>query len=55
MADSVVGIDLEWRPDVGRAKKNKVALMQLASSTCALLIRTCRMDTLPDCLGAFLG
>ncbi len=54
MADRVVGIDLEWRPDVGRSQKHKVALMQLASSTCAVLIRTCRMDTLPSCLTTFL-
>ncbi|CAL5224331.1 g7002 [Coccomyxa viridis] len=54
MTDRVVGIDLEWRPDIGRSQKHKVALMQLASSTCAVLIRTCRMDTLPACLNAFL-
>ena len=54
MTDRVVGIDLEWRPEYSRYFKNQVALMQLASSTCAVLLRTCRMEGLPPCIVAFL-
>ena len=54
MADRVIGIDLEWRPDLRRGFQNRVALMQLASTTRAVLIRTCCMDGLPPCLSAFL-
>lgn len=54
MADRVIGIDLEWRPEYTRGVQNRVALMQLASSTCAILLRTCRMDVLPACLRSFL-
>lgn len=39
MQDPVVAIDLEWRPEYNRGQKNKVALIQLASSSVAVLIR----------------
>ena len=42
MEDSVVSIDLEWKPDFVR-DTSKVALMQLSSSTCCLLIRLCKI------------
>ena len=57
MADSVIAIDLEWRPDYKtmNKKKNKVALMQLASSSLAVLIRCCTMKfILPTALKTFL-
>lgn len=42
MDDSVISIDLEWKPDFVR-DTSKVALMQLSSATCCLLIRTCKL------------
>lgn len=42
MQDRLVAVDLEWQPDFGTGR-SRVALMQLATSTCALLVRTCRM------------
>lgn len=42
MEDSVVAIDLEWRPSFGK-RQNPVALVQLASATTAVLMRTSRM------------
>ncbi|KAL3147260.1 hypothetical protein ABBQ32_002751 [Trebouxia sp. C0010 RCD-2024] len=42
MEDSVISIDLEWKPDFMR-DTSKVALMQLSSATCCLLIRTCKL------------
>lgn len=42
MEDSVISIDLEWKPDFVR-DTSKVALMQLSSATCCLLIRTCKL------------
>lgn len=41
MQDPYVAIDLEWRPEFGR-RFTPVALMQLATSRTALLIRTCK-------------
>lgn len=38
----VIGIDLEWKPDNAQ-EENNVALMQLASQTVVLLIRTCKI------------
>ena len=42
MEDSVISIDLEWRPDFVK-DTSKVALMQLSSATCCILIRTCKL------------
>ena len=42
MEDCVVSIDLEWKPDFVR-DTSKVALVQLSSATCCLLIRTCKL------------
>jgi ribonuclease D len=54
MQDHVIAIDLEWQPDFG-AGRSRVALMQLATSTCAVLVRTCRMKyQLPPKLMEFL-
>ncbi|EIE19787.1 ribonuclease H-like protein [Coccomyxa subellipsoidea C-169] len=54
MQDALVAIDLEWRPDFG-AGQSRVALMQLATSSCAVLIRTCRLKhQLPPVLAEFL-
>lgn len=61
MADGFVAIDLEWRPDGymnagggATAPPTRVALMQLASATMCVLVRTCRMPTLPPSLVSFL-
>lgn len=55
MKDSVVAIDLEWKPDHVR-DTSKVALMQLSSSTCCVLIRICKLkpQQLPEALIKFL-
>jgi ribonuclease D len=54
MQDPVIAIDLEWRPEFGR-RFTPVAMVQLASSRVAVLIRTCRMSyKLPAVLKAFL-
>jgi hypothetical protein len=42
MTDSLISIDLEWRPEFN-GNFTPVALLQLASSRTAVLIRTCRM------------
>ena len=52
--DSVVAIDLEWTPDTVSGGSSPVALMQLASSECVLLIRLCRMNGMPQQLRDFL-
>lgn len=53
MDDCVVSIDLEWKPDYVR-DTSKVALMQLSSSTCCLLIRLCKIgQQIPDALLKF--
>lgn len=53
MEDSVISIDLEWKPDFVR-DTSKVALMQLSSSTCCLLIRLCKIGPeLPEELLTF--
>ena len=36
----MIAIDLEWKPERGRSQHHKVAMIQLASSTVALLVRT---------------
>jgi len=43
MQDPILAIDLEWRPAFG-PKFTPVAMIQIASSRMALLIRTCRMQ-----------
>jgi hypothetical protein len=43
MRDPLIGIDMEWKPD-SKWGTNKVAMLQLASSSVALLIRTCHLD-----------
>ena len=54
MEDSVISIDLEWKPDFVR-DTSKVALMQLSSATCCLLIRTSKLARkLPQELHDFL-
>jgi hypothetical protein len=56
MDDSVVAIDLEWRPDLTGPSRNPVALIQLATSSLCVLLRTCRMgNKLPDSLKTFLA
>lgn len=50
MDDSMISIDLEWKPDYVR-DTSRVALMQLSSSRCCLLLRLCKLgDQLPDAL-----
>lgn len=51
----------EWKPDYGRGRSSPVALIQLASSTLAVLIRVCSLPraagaqaVLPPCVQAFL-
>jgi hypothetical protein len=43
--DEVIAIDLEWRPVFTKSASSRVAMVQLASSTIAVLIRTCRLRT----------
>lgn len=61
MQDPVIAIDLEWRPEFAKGRSNPVAMVQLASSRVAVLIRTCRIvgtqglpKELPAALRAFL-
>jgi hypothetical protein len=54
--DLVLGVDLEWRPDVRKGSCNKVALLQLASARLAVLVRVCALGfRLPPPLAAFLA
>ncbi|KAK9819950.1 hypothetical protein WJX72_004294 [[Myrmecia] bisecta] len=53
MQDCVVGIDLEWCPDFVKGACSQVALLQLASATCCLLVRTSHVGMPPELL-AFL-
>jgi hypothetical protein len=39
----VVAIDLEWRPETVAGRSSPVALLQLASASTALLLRTSAM------------
>ena len=48
MEDEVIAIDLEWTPDVMSGNYSPVALMQLASSTCVVLVRLCCMHGMPE-------
>lgn len=43
LQDPYVALDLEWRPEFGKGQQNKVAMIQLASSTVAVLIRTSKL------------
>ena len=43
----MAGIDTEWRPD-SRQEDNAVAMIQLASSSCVVLIRTCTLGGIPQ-------
>jgi hypothetical protein len=55
MSDPVVAIDLEWRPTFTGGRFSPVALVQLASSRVAVLVRVCRMGhALPLVLKEFL-
>ena len=40
MTDQILGLDLEWKPDRYPGSNNPVALIQIASTTCCLLVRT---------------
>jgi hypothetical protein len=52
----VIAIDLEWKPDKRRSSNNKVAMVQLSSGTCAVLLHTAAMGyTLPAAARAFLA
>jgi len=54
MVDSIVAIDLEWKPDYLPRSNNRVALIQLATATTCILLRTCRMGwALPAALQHF--
>ena len=54
MADAAVAVDLEWRADTG-AGSSRVSLLQLASSSVAVLVRPGRMGwRLPQVLRDFL-
>ena len=44
MRDSIIAVDLEWIQDSSPAMLNPVAMLQLASSSCVLLVRICRMQ-----------
>lgn len=56
MQDGIIGVDLEWRPDDGKNKDSKVALIQLASATVCVLIR-CKFfnGKLPSSLTSFFA
>lgn len=56
MKDSIIGIDLEWRPDKYGRTNNKVALVQLASASVVVLVRVCKMGfKLPVALRSFFS
>ena len=56
MAGGVVGLDLEWVPDTDsdEDKQTRVALVQIASATVALLVRLNGVPALPPPLLDFL-
>ena len=47
LQDPIVGVDCEWKPDQ-KAYENSIAMIQLASSSCAVLIRTCKFGGIPE-------
>ena len=61
MKDEAIGIDMEWKPDwvartPDRPTGNKVAMIQLASSSVVVLIRTCKLGgSLPTPVIKFCG
>lgn len=55
LQDRYLSIDLEWKPEFKRGISTRIALMQLASSSCCLLIRLNRMGKrFPPALQTFL-
>jgi hypothetical protein len=42
---TIIAIDLEWRPDQSKTANNPVALIQLATTTRCVLLRTIHWDT----------
>ncbi|PRW20999.1 subtilisin-like serine protease [Chlorella sorokiniana] len=58
MQDSCIAIDLEWKPEgwAGAERSTRVALMQLASATTAVLVRVCHLKyRMPQQLRDFLS
>lgn len=54
MQDDIISIDLEWKPDFRPDSNNKIALIQLATSTSCVLIRACNLGkTMPSALLKF--
>ena len=43
MQDALLGFDMEWRPDFTPTASNPVSLLQIASASCAILVRICAM------------
>ena len=43
MQDPLLGLDLEWQADTSPTSHNPVSLLQIASATCCLLVRTCSL------------
>ena len=43
MHDPLLGLDLEWQADTSRGSDTPVSLIQIASASCALLVRICSM------------
>ena len=55
MEDQLIGIDVEWAADKSEAHNNRIALVQLTTSSCAALIRTCKLKyQLPEDVLDFL-
>ena len=55
MGDAVVGFDLEWKPERKAGEKNPVALVQLATASRVVLLRTNKIGhRLPEAVRAFL-
>ena len=55
MGDAVLGIDLEWKPERKTGEKNPVALVQLATASRVVLLRTNKIGhRLPEAVRAFL-
>ena len=47
MQDPIIGVDTEWRPD-SFPGEHDTAMIQLATPTVAVLVRTCMMGGIPD-------
>ena len=52
--DPYIGFDLEWRPDTSSYQNNPVALIQLATCDCCVILQTGLWGYLPDEISAFL-